>query len=109
MKIPANLYRRLQEELPELFIAQEQLNEPSTIFAEFLPETALANLNGNPWGQLCNREIPLKRKTLIIALYDIKDFNYSQLKDLYDIVNFLKRADFEVFITNDNALEKYSN
>ena len=73
MKITKHIYKRLEKEFPDLFDEAKEAKSSSTLFAEFLPSTALLDPNGNPWGQYSNLEIPKKRKTVVISFKDLEN------------------------------------
>ncbi|MCX7120604.1 MAG: hypothetical protein NTZ67_02330 [Gammaproteobacteria bacterium] len=107
MRIPENIYKRLQEKYPDLFIGGENTKATSTLFAEFLPGAALADPNGNPWGQYGNREIPPKRKTVVISFKDLENLTFSESAEIDKAARFLKRAGFSVLIPVNDELQEY--
>ena len=72
MRITKHIYDRLRVEFPDLFVDEEKAKATSTLFAEFLPTAALSDPNGSPWGQYGNREIPPKRKIVVISFKDLE-------------------------------------
>lgn len=107
MRITKHIYKRLQEELPDLFVDAEKAKATSTLFAEFLPGAALSDPNGNPWGQYGNREIPPKRKTVVISFKDLEHASFSDLEKIDRAARFLKRAGFSVLIPVADELQEY--
>lgn len=78
MRITKHIYERLKEEFgDDFFCEEEKAQSTSTIFSEFLPVTALSNPSGSPWGQYGDREIPLKRKTIVISFKDLNKMSFS--------------------------------
>ena len=65
MPVNQHIYKQIQKEFPELFVEGLKNKPASTVYAEFLPTTALSTSNDSPWGQYSNREIPLKPKQLL--------------------------------------------
>lgn len=107
MQITKYLYKRLQEAFPDLFVDAQKSQSTSTLFAEFLPAAALSNPCGSPWGQYGNREIPPKRKTVVISFKDLENKPFSELEKMDEAARFLKRAGFDVLIPVGNELQDY--
>ena len=107
MRVTKYIYERIQKELPDLFIEAEKTKSSSTVFAEFLPGAALADPNGCPWGQYGDREIPPKRKTVVISFHAIAALPFSELEKIDKIARFLKRAGFAVLIPVGGDLQDY--
>ncbi|MCX7121160.1 MAG: hypothetical protein NTZ67_05250 [Gammaproteobacteria bacterium] len=107
MRMTQYIYKRLQEEFPELFVAPETSGEVSSLFSAFLPEVALSNSSQNPWGQYGNRAVPLKRKTILLSFDGLENLPFSALNHIDRLVCFLKRAGFVVLLSVGNTLEEY--
>ena len=102
------IHHFLQKEIPDLFVEDETVKSSSMLFAEFLPALALSDPNGNPWGQYGNREIPLRKKTIVISFKNISLCPFAELEDIDAIACFLKRAEFSVLIPFENELQDYN-
>jgi hypothetical protein len=107
MRVTKHIYKRVQGEFPDLFVEAERAKATSTVFAEFLPGAALADPNGNPWGQYGSREIPPKRKTVVISFHAVADLPFSELEKIDKAAQFLKRAGFSVLIPMGDDLQQY--
>ena len=97
----------MQEEFSDLFVQAIKSKATYTVYAEFLPNAAVADSNGSPWGQYGNREIPSKRKLIVVSFNAIADLPFLEIKKIDEVARFLKRAGFTVLIPVGNELQNY--
>lgn len=107
MPVNQYIYQELQKECPELFIEGLKTKPTSTVYAEFLPNTALSNPNGSPWGEYSARAIPPNAKTVIISYKAINDMPVLEKQQIDKVARFLKRAGFIVLIPIAEDIEPY--
>jgi len=107
MRITQYIYKRLQEDYPELFIPSEKSEKVSALFAPFLPITALTDSSQDPWCELGSRDVPVKRKTILLSFKDLENFPFKELIEIDRLACFLKRAGFKVLLPADDKLEEY--
>lgn len=107
MPVTQPIYQQIKKQYPELFIEGLKPKPASTLYAEFLPNTALSTPNESPWGQYSNRELPPKAKTIIISYSRIDDMPWVEKIWIDKVARFLKRAGFMVLIQIDDELDYY--
>ncbi|OGT46680.1 MAG: hypothetical protein A3E82_01165 [Gammaproteobacteria bacterium RIFCSPHIGHO2_12_FULL_38_11] len=108
MRITQYIYKRLQEEYPELFISSEKSEKASALFASFLPAAALGDASQNPWCEFGRRDIPAKRKTILFSFKGLENLSFSELNKIDRLACFLKRAGFKILLSVDDKLEGYN-